>query len=110
MGSGLRRDGKEFFADHSFSSVKLRSKWQLISIIKDITERKLAERKLQESKEMLSRAQQVSNMGIWEWDKVKDEIIWSEETCHLFGLIPDVFDEMDEFVFCGSVRQKVRKV
>ncbi len=89
---GLRRDGTEFLADHSFSSVKLKGRWHAISIIRDITERKQAERKLKETKEMLSRAQQVSNMGSWEWDKVNDEVIWSEETCHLFGLKPDEFD------------------
>jgi PAS domain S-box-containing protein len=63
-----------------------------VELIKEITERKLAERKLQKSKEMLSRAQQISSMGSWEWDKVKEEIIWSEETCHLFGLKSDGFD------------------
>jgi len=43
---GLRRDGTEFFADHSFSSVKLRGKWHAISIIRDITERRRAEEQI----------------------------------------------------------------
>ena len=43
---GLRRDGTEFLADHSFSSVKLKGKWHAISIIRDITARIQAERRL----------------------------------------------------------------
>jgi PAS domain S-box len=43
---GLRKDGAEFFADCSFSSVNLKGKWHAISIIRDITERKHAEETL----------------------------------------------------------------
>ena len=42
----LRKDGTEFIADHSFSSVKLKNKWHAISIIRDITERKRLENEL----------------------------------------------------------------
>jgi PAS domain S-box-containing protein len=37
---GLRKDRTEFFAEHSFSSVKIKDKWHAISIVRDITERK----------------------------------------------------------------------
>ncbi|MCP4254310.1 MAG: PAS domain S-box protein [Candidatus Scalindua sp.] len=36
---GLRKDGTEFLADHSFSSVMIKNKWQAIFIIRDVTER-----------------------------------------------------------------------
>ncbi len=45
----LKKDGTEFVADHSFSSVKINGKWHAISIVRDITERKLAEKRLRDS-------------------------------------------------------------
>ncbi len=46
---GLRKDGTEFPADHSFSSVKLKNKWHAISIMRDITERKRTEEQIKAS-------------------------------------------------------------
>jgi PAS domain S-box-containing protein len=51
----LRKDGTEFPADHSFSSVKLNGKWHAISIIRDITERKRLEDELQDLNKSLEQ-------------------------------------------------------
>lgn len=40
---GIRKDGEIFYADHSFSAVKIKDKWHSMSIMRDVTERKLRE-------------------------------------------------------------------
>jgi len=61
----------------------------------DITERKRAEnesealsRKLQESSQWLEEAQRVAHIGYWIWDLDKNQVIYSAETCRIFGLTP----------------------
>ncbi len=44
---GQRRDGTEFSVNISLTPIKLRGKWSVVGVVKDITERKQAEQKLQ---------------------------------------------------------------
>lgn len=52
----LRKDGTEFYADHSFSAVKLYGKWHSVALIRDTTERKRMEEELRLSKEDAEKA------------------------------------------------------
>jgi len=51
----------------------------------DITERKLKEQSLKESKKALVRAQKISKTGNWKWDLMSESIDWSEEMYRLMG-------------------------
>lgn len=57
----------------------------------DITERKLNQVKLRESREMLERAQELAQLGSWELDLVHDQLSWSDEVYRIFGLVPQEF-------------------
>ena len=46
---GHRKDGSEFPAKMSLSAVNLEGKWNAVGVVKDITDRKQAEQKLQEA-------------------------------------------------------------
>jgi PAS domain S-box-containing protein len=52
----------------------------------DISERKAHEQALQEANERLALAQLAAQAGVWNWDLVTGEIIWSDELYRLFGL------------------------
>ena len=60
----------------------------ILSITHDITERKIAERAVQESERRLLRAQQAARVGTWEWDIGSGRSVWSEMIWELLGLEP----------------------
>lgn len=69
-----------------------------IAMNRDITERKKAEQQLRNDEERfrimgqrLNIALENANIGLWEVDFVKDEVIWDERTELMFGLAPGSF-------------------
>src|SRR3984893_15605647 len=70
---------------------------RLFGTVQDITELKQAEearhnlsRDLQESRDWLEEAQRVAHIGYWVWDLETNQVIWSDETFRIFGLVPQV--------------------
>lgn len=66
-------------------------------IIRDITERKKAERTIQESEARLKEAQRVAHIGNWEWKYKTNELYWSEENYRIFGLPQEIKPPLDAF-------------
>jgi PAS domain S-box-containing protein len=64
----------------------------IISIGRDITERKIAEKAQQDSEERLRKAQQIGKLGFLDWDLVTNKIEWSEETFQIYGFDPQNFE------------------
>lgn len=62
--------------------------YALGGISTDITERKRAEERLQESERLLAEAEQVARFGSWQWDVETGEERWSDETYRLLGYSP----------------------
>lgn len=65
----------------------------LTSVKKRRTERALveSERRLRESEAKLAEAQRIAHLGHWDWDIIKDNIVWSDEIYRIFGLAPQEF-------------------
>ena len=63
----------------------------LLSIIRDITEEKMAEQALRDSEHRLKRAQEIAHLGSWELDLVHNSLTWSDEVYRIFGLAPQQF-------------------
>ena len=64
-----------------------RNKSERITIqVASVLERFLFEKALKESEFKLQRANELANLGHWEWDPAKDEVTWSKEIYNFFGL------------------------
>ncbi|HLP87513.1 MAG TPA: PAS domain S-box protein [Nostocaceae cyanobacterium] len=55
-------------------------------IAEDITERKQVENSLRESETRLTLALEAAQMGIWDWNLVTGEVVWSDSMGLLYGL------------------------
>ncbi len=58
----------------------------VISVIQDISDRKLAEEKLRAVAASLAAAQRIARVGNWEYDFSANTSTWSEELSRIFGL------------------------
>ncbi len=61
----------------------IESLWTDVSIIKQ------AEREAKRQQNMLARTEHLAHLGSWEWDVAADQVSWSDELFHLFGLDPE---------------------
>ena len=61
---------------------------RMVGIDLDITERRLAEEALRDSRERLRLAEETARFGIWEWDAREDRQVWSAEQYRLHRLDP----------------------
>ncbi|MCB9422285.1 MAG: PAS domain S-box protein [Ardenticatenaceae bacterium] len=64
----------------------------LVGYVQDITERKQAERALNESQAVLAGAEAVANMGSWKWDIVTQKASWSEGVFKVLAVDLAIFD------------------
>jgi PAS domain S-box-containing protein len=62
-----------------------------------ITDRKLAEEKIQENQALLVQAEQLANLGSWEWDLETGAIVWSDNMYRLRGFAPREVAVTEEF-------------
>jgi PAS domain S-box-containing protein len=83
----------------------------LTSVEKRRTERALveSERRLRESEAKLAEAQRIAHLGHWDWDIIKDNIVWSDEIYRIFGLAPQEFEATYE-AFLNSVHEDDREL
>jgi PAS domain S-box-containing protein len=59
-----------------------------VGLVSDISQRKQAELALRQSEERLRFAQRAAKAGVWDWDLLNNQVTWSEEYYHLYGLDP----------------------
>lgn len=78
-----------------------------VAVKEDITQRKAAEHALRESEAMLARAQQLANLGSWEWDVRTGELRWSDQHFRIFGLHREEFTPSLESVL-GKIHPEDR--
>ncbi len=72
----------------------------LVGISHDITSQKKIELDLRNSKYLLEKAQEVGHIGHWILEiNDTEKLRWSSETCGIFGLLPNEFDERLETLY-----------
>ncbi len=63
----------------------------IVGIIRDVTERKMAEEELQRRRESLEQAQRIARLGIWELDLVSGQLTWNDELYRMYEMDPVSF-------------------
>ncbi len=63
----------------------------LLSLVKDITQRKETEEALKKREENLAEMQWIARLGSWEWDVQSGEVYWSDEVYRTYGYEPGEF-------------------
>jgi PAS domain S-box-containing protein len=87
----LRMDGLEVPVEITAAAVIWQRSPAVQLIIRDVSERKQTELALREGEQLLARAQQISHLGSWELDLIKNKLTWSDEVFRIFGLQPQEF-------------------
>ena len=65
---------------------------QMLGVVQDIHDRKMAEISLAEREIQLREAQSLANLGNWRLEVTSGEMIWSDEVYRIFGLNPEAFE------------------
>jgi len=71
---------------------------RLVSIMSDVSERKLSEDGLRLMRERLALALQAGQMGVFDLDMVNDVLWWAPQTYDVFGVSPETFTPTRESV------------
>ncbi len=74
-----RKNGEEFPASISLAFAKIRNEWNVIGTVHDITNRKIAEKKLKEEKEYAERILSVVPSAVFTVDKNKIITSWNKK-------------------------------
>lgn len=62
-----------------------------VGMVQDITTRRRAEDELRRTSERLQLATRAAGIGIWDWDVLKDELIWDDAMYRLSGIRKEEF-------------------
>ncbi|MFA7431929.1 MAG: PAS domain S-box protein, partial [Rhodospirillaceae bacterium] len=83
-----RRDGSMFPIELTLSQIDLPGQRMFTGILRDVSRRAEAERRLRVSENRLQRSQAYANIGTWEWNIETGELYWSDRIPALFGYGP----------------------
>lgn len=96
LSSHRRKDGSTFPVEISFGCFDQGENRLYMSLVRDITERKLIEAELQNTHSNFVAAQKLAKIGSWEWDIRSNSANWSDETFRIFGIDKNKLSEHRE--------------
>ena len=90
----VKSNGQPYFAEVTSWAVKdkMGDPALLVSMTKDITDRKKAEEDLKKSQDRLLAAQHIAHFGYWEYEMATDKLYLSDEVFEMLGYQPQSFE------------------
>jgi PAS domain S-box-containing protein len=87
----LRKDGSSIPTEANVQVITWQGQPTIMSICRDITERKQYEEQIKSLAERLQLATSSVNLGIWDWNVRDNHMIWNDPMFDLYGVKPDTF-------------------
>jgi PAS domain S-box-containing protein len=82
----LTKDGRRIPVEVSATLLELGDRPTVVTIARDITERKRAEAAIRESEERLRFTLEAAGVGTWDWDTATGQVQWSDNLEPIHGL------------------------
>ncbi len=92
------KNGRMFWVEVSIKKVLIGGEEYIISIVRDIGERKKAGEKLARSEQRLAETQQIAQLGSWELNVETREIQYSDEALRIAGLTAEEIISLDDYL------------
>ncbi|MEL7036341.1 MAG: PAS domain S-box protein [Cyanobacteria bacterium J06592_8] len=95
--ANLHKNGRAIEIEVSGSGFNYNGKPHALGMVRDITERKQAEIRLQKLTQNLTEAQRIAHIGNWNYNGESDKLTWSDEVFRILDRpwdaeIPDIMD------------------
>lgn len=84
----FNRSGDEIYFLINASVIDFQGRQAILSLNRNITERKRTEDALQKSEQEIREAQRLAHVGSWEWNDQTQTASWSDETYRIYGMQP----------------------
>jgi PAS domain S-box-containing protein len=94
-----RRDGTTYPVEINIQISRLETPSVMVSIVRDITERRQMEEALRESEERFRLAIDAAQMGTWDWNLVTGKVRRSSRAYHLLGATEQMIGDSAEAFF-----------
>jgi PAS domain S-box-containing protein len=91
-----RKDGTNFPVEINAHVAKILGKTVVVAVVRDLTDRKNEEFVSRQRKTRLDLALRSAEMGVWQWDIIKDTRCFDDKTCQLLGIKPASFTGLAE--------------
>ncbi len=90
----LTRQGRRLPVEVSVRKLDIEGVTTVLSVARDITERRAAEAETAKAQRLLRETQEISKLGGWEYDVATERISWTDEVYRIHGVEPG-FDVND---------------
>ena len=80
------KDGRHFWGEVNLKLAIIEDRESILAIVRDITERKQAEKELNKQQYYLKKAQDIGVIGTWELDIKKNKLFWTDENYRIFDI------------------------
>ncbi|MDX1586058.1 MAG: PAS domain S-box protein, partial [Balneolaceae bacterium] len=110
-----KKNGEAFYSEHTVKLVKNNEGEvdRVVSVVRDITDRKIFEKELKKRQARLLRSQEIGNLGDWEFMPERGQIFWSPMMYRIYEKDPKSFhpsfDEIKD-MYLGDDYEKHQEV